>query len=415
MIEQGLIGVLLIDNSKYDLIADKITPEDFETVEGRDCFEIIKKLDGKCDAIVLGKRLNEAGKKYSEWYTEGMNVCNTNAYEQYVSEIKEESKKRQLKKIGKEIETGTATSKETISEVENKLLKLYDNHDKKFRHAHEISVDWMTRLVEIESRGLAISGLTTGLRCLDLVSDGMKSGELIIIGARPSNGKTSLMIHIADHVGVELKKRVCIFSIECPETEIWNKFVSRRARIPTKKLRIGKLDESEKVIVGHSIDILADTQIHVNDVSSINSFGIRANIRRMIADNKKPDLVMIDYLGLIATENSRENFAKRLGDVTKMLKALAKDLEIPVVVLVQINRSASEDGGLPKLHQLKDSGEIEQDADQVWLLHREEFYKREKTPDDKVGKMDIIVAKNRNGATLDLEVNWDGENTRIYE
>jgi replicative DNA helicase len=243
----------------------------------------------------------------------------------------------------------------------------------------------------------------------------MKGGELIVIGARPSNGKTSLMIHIADHVAIELKKRVAIFSIECQENEIWNKFVSRRARVPTKKLRIGRLDDYQQSLVNNAIDLLADCNIHLNDVSIMTSLGVRANVRRMIINGQKPDLIMLDYLGLVRMSNGSESKSEKIGMITKDFKALAKDLDIPFVLLAQMNRKAGEEGGMPKLHHLRDSGEIEQDVDQAWFTYIPMHELGEKCPEDQQNKMYIGQKKNRNGATLDLEVNWDGENTRIYE
>jgi len=416
-IEKGLIGSLIMDNNQWDEIRELINSDDFENKQCAEIFNAIEKLYGKCDLIILGNALKSSeNKDVTKLLLECMDIATPSLSMEYAGVIKENSKKRKAVEIGENLKTlaqGEVAIDDVVRNTEEQFVSFFGKVEKKFKSLRDVAYDYAARIQMLKDKKLEISGMATGYRKLDLITDGFKPGELIIIAARPSIGKTSMMACFTDYIGVVSKKNVAIFSIESPENEIFNKLVSIRAQISAKKLRIGDVNGYEHERMMQAIEDLGTANIFINDLSIINIMSIRALIKKLINNGNAPDIIFIDYLQIIEVDRGNETFATKITNITQGLKNIAKELKIPIVVAAQINRANGEES--PRLMDLKDSGGIEAIADMVILLHREEFYKKMNCPEEKKGKIDVDVAKNRNGTTVFLEMNWVGEFTKVIE
>ena len=412
MIEHELISALLEAPEKIDDVCELISGEDFSDNNAKLVFN---EMDAQryFDSFTIGNKLRTNHPHTVKWMNTIIGTGFGSSAVDYAKIVKEESKGRRLLDMAQQLinETGSElTKQEVIERMGERLLSLYDKEDKTFANGREMMVRYMERLVMLKERGEDISGLTTGFRTLDLCMDGLRNGNLITVGARPSNGKSSWLTQVAWHVGVDLGLPVCVFSLECSEQVMNDKFISQQARIDTRKLRTGRMDADEEARVMGVMDLMAQGKIYLNDVSSININRIRVELKRMLTIDR-PKLVMIDYVQIIKEMggNKSDTRAKRLGAISTGLKQVAKEMNIPVVQLAQLNRDGTE---RPSLRSLKESGELEESSDIVLLLHRPGFYSRGEKPDDVI---EIECAKNREGATALMTYAWEGYTTRILD
>ena len=419
-IEKALIGSLIMDSTLWDEVRVIIDTDDFADPKMSMFFGNIKELRGKCDSVILTRHMR--GKNIPDMHSiillmnECMEKCMPNVAITYAQTIKEDSKRKKTKTIGeriRELATSNEPMEDIIRKSNDELLKLIDTNEKEFRPSNEIAMDYANHMANMKLKGLKISGIPSGYKQLDEAIDGFQNGGLYIIGARPSIGKTSMMLCLAEHMAIDFKKNVAIFSIESPERELFNKMVSIRSEIPTNKLRINALTTYEDERYMSAVEELGLANISVNDLCMIDVLMITAQIKRLINSCKTPDIIFIDYLQIILTEKSSDLMAYKIGRVTQGIKNLAKQINVPIVVLAQINRENGE--APPRLMDLKDSGAIEAIADCVILLHRDEFYTKVKCEEENKGKIDVDVAKNRNGIQSLIKMKWIGSCTKIKE
>lgn len=276
--------------------------------------------------------------------------------------------------------------------------------------------DRMTKLINPETRNDYI-GIPTGISALDKITTGLNKSDLIILGARPGMGKTSLALNIARNVAVNSKKTVCFFSLEMTRDQLAQRLLSNEASIESQKLRTGELTSDEWTRLAQAGKMLGEAQIFLDETAGITVQQMKAKLRRL---PKKADLVIIDYLGLISPSSNRknDNRVQQVQEITGALKSMAKELKIPVLCCAQLSRGTEVKGKShkPGLSDLRESGSIEQDADQVLFIYREKYYDNEKTNEDEQGDpnaAEIIVAKNRHGSTATVELRWDGKFTRF--
>jgi replicative DNA helicase len=414
MIEHELIASLLVYPEKLGEAKDVVSSSDFLDDKCRVIWEEMER-QGKFDYVTLTAKFRSDNQPIVE-VLKSLNGTGGSDVTSYAKIVREASKKRETVRLAKELIESTGsdlTVNELIENVNERLLSLYETPEKGFRNSNDMIIDYLARLVMLAERGEDISGMTTGWRTLDLCLDGLQPSKLYVIGARPSQGKTSCMTQIAYHVAVVLKKTVAMFSIESPEITILDKMISQHARVETKKLRTGRLTADEKSLVMMQSDLLASAKFFMNDVSSINIYKIRSTLRKLCAEGNKPDLICLDYIQIVETDKGSDSKASKVGKVCQGLKNIAKELNVPVIVLGQLNRGVEAD--FPTLFSLKDSGDIEQIADAVILLHRPEFYLKGKTPEDQQGKIFLDCAKNREGEVLTMQMNWTGNYTLITE
>ena len=253
-------------------------------------------------------------------------------------------------------------------------------------------------------------GISTGFSGLDNVLAGMGEGDLIFIGSRPGMGKTSFVLNIATNVASKTKKTVCIFSLEMSAQQLVNRMISSEAMVDSYTLRTGRLSSDEWVKVAEAAAKLAGMDILIDDTSGITTTAMKAKLRRV----NNLGLVIIDYLQLMQGERRTENKVQEVAEITRNMKLMAKDLGIPVICCAQLSRSPEARADKkPMLADLRDSGSIEQDADVVIFLYRDDYYKKDKGPEESGGNIvEVIVAKNRHGMTSTVRMGWIGQYTK---
>lgn len=279
---------------------------------------------------------------------------------------------------------------------------------------HE-TYDRLSRLTDPATREDFI-GIPTGISALDKITTGLNKSDLIILGARPGMGKTSLALNIARNVAINSKKTVCFFSLEMTRDQLAQRMLSNEASVESQKLRTGDLTPDEWTRLTQAGAMLGESELYLDETAGITVQQMKAKLRRM----KKVDLVIIDYLGLISPSSNRknDNRVQQVQEITGALKAMAKDLKIPVLCCAQLSRGTEQKGKShkPALSDLRESGSIEQDADQVLFIYRDTYYDNEKDGEENKGdpnKAEIIVAKNRHGSVDTVELRWDGKFTRF--
>jgi replicative DNA helicase len=411
--EQAIIGTLISSPGLIDVARKRLKTEHFTDGSCATIYGGMLEL-GTFDMVTMFAWLRKGNHGDLIKVLTDVSSCGVpTMLDEYITLVVDDYKRRRLVETSAKI-TELAKSKGSVKEIirhaEGEYISLYDTDETCMKPIKDDLVDYVSRLNKLKGQGFEISGLTTGFPFLDKVTDGLRNSELIIIGARPSMGKTSLAMSISTHVAVSLKKRVAIFSIESPTIEIINKIISQTAEISTQKLRTGKINDFELTKILEAIDILADADIWINDLSTIDIYTIRYLLKQMVRDGKRPDLIVLDYLQIVQTEKGFDNFAKRMGNVAQQLKNIAKELNVPFLVIAQVNRNNEQNA--PRVMDLKDSGDIEQIADIIMLLHRDEWYLKDKCPEPKRGILDVDVAKNRNGSTNNVALGWIGDCTK---
>ena len=341
----------------------------------------------------------------------------------YISIVKEKYYTRSLMQAAQtilaDIEDNAGTSTQLIERAEENIYNIRKGRETSgLVHIRDVlrneTIHRIDCLNNEETRGDYI-GIPCGINALDDMLTGLNKSDLIILGARPGMGKTSFALNIARHVALKEKKTVCFFSLEMTRDQLAQRLLSAEACISSEKLRTGKIEGSEWTNLVQATEILSKAEIYVDQTTRITVNEMKAKLRRM----DKVDLVIIDYLGLMASTKKTDNQAQIIGDITQNLKNMAKELNVPIICAAQLNRGGEgpdKKNHRPGLASLRDSGSIEQDADIVLFLYREHYYDTEKNdPEQYVDehKATCIVAKNRHGRTGDVPLYWDGEHTRF--
>ena len=428
--EQAVLGCILLDQSCLTLIQSKgFVTEYFYRKEHKAIFNAMLKIETMGENIdpllVLEHLKNEniydeaAGKKYL--YQLSQAVPSTANVESYAKIIKEKYYIRSLIGISEEIlRDATDGAAEADVLLDSAEQKIYDiRQGKNTGEASKLSDIIMDKVYDrlnklnSEDRDKYL-GFTTGFSDLDRITSGLNKSDLIIVGARPAMGKTSLALNIARNVAVKAKKKVLFFSLEMTKEQLAQRVISTEARIKGIKMRNGNLDENDWMRLSGATAALADAQLYFDDTSTITVNEMKARIRRM----KDVDCVIVDYLQLMKLGTKTDSRVQEVSEITRSLKLMAKDLNIPVIVLAQLARGTEARGKShrPQLSDLRESGSIEQDADIVLMLYRDDYYKDTDDSDTpemekQIDTVDIIVAKNRHGPTDTITLGWNGEFT----
>jgi replicative DNA helicase len=271
----------------------------------------------------------------------------------------------------------------------------------------DIARDYLDRIEELNARGEEIIGVPTGYLDIDRLLGGLNKSDLLIVAARPGMGKTSLQLGMALHAGLRHGKRIAIFNLEMSGEQLVQRMVAAETRIDSQRLRRGQLQEQEWPIFLEAIGRLSETKIFIDDTPSITPLQLRTKCRRLYAEHGL-DLIMLDYLQLMQAERTSNNRVQEISEISRSLKGLARELDVPVVTASQLSRAVeSRQDKRPQLSDLRDSGSIEQDADVVMFIYRDEYYNPETT--DRPNIAEISVAKHRNGPTGVVDLYWHGK------
>lgn len=429
--EQAVLGAILLDQSCLTLIqASGFGTEYFFRKEHKAIFNAMLKIDtmgGNIDPLLVLEHLKAeniydeaAGKQYL--YQLAQAVPSTANVEAYAKIIKEKYYIRTLIDISEEIlkEAADSTAEADVL-LDSAEQKIYDiRQGKNTGEASKLSdiimdkvYDRLNKLNSDEREQYL--GFTTGFKDLDRVISGLNKSDLIIVGARPAMGKTSFALNLARNVAVKANKKVLFFSLEMTKEQLAQRVISTEARIKGIKMRNGNLDENDWMRLSTATAALSDAPLYFDDTSTITVNEMKAKIRRM----KNVDCVIIDYLQLMKSGGRVESRVQEVSEITRNLKLMAKDLNVPVIVLAQLARGTEARGKShkPQLSDLRESGSIEQDADIVLMLYREDYYKNDDEQpaggdmEKQIDTVDIIVAKNRHGPTETVTLGWNGEFT----
>jgi replicative DNA helicase len=425
--EQSLLGSILLNPKLMDDVADKLKPELFYDPKHQIIYTVMVELwssSRPTDVIFVMNQMDSNSKKSGkplditqDYLLELISKSSLASSTQSVVKIlKDKYLLRTLVQVGDDLKNMAGNETETPSEVLDLAQKrLYevslDSLEKNFVPINEILMGTFERISELQNSDNASSGLATGLIDLDKILGGFHNSDLVILAARPSMGKTSLALEITKRVALTQKVGVAVFSLEMSKEQLVDKLLSSVSGVDNWKIRTGKFDESkdnnEFQKLGEAIGTLDQAPIWIDDSGSLNVLELRSKARRL-KTRHNIGLLIIDYLQLMSGtgRNYGNNRVQEVSDISRGLKILAKELNIPVIALSQLSRSVEgRDDKRPMLSDLRESGSIEQDADVVLFVHREEMYHKETK---KKGIADILVSKHRHGSTGSIELAWVG-------
>jgi replicative DNA helicase len=422
--EQSVIGGLMLDNGAWDQIADRVSGDDFYLYDHRVIFQAIGELAERnkpFDVVTLSDRL-EQRKELSD--TSVLAYLGTLAKDTpsaaniraYADIVRERSVLRQLISVGTKITDSAFNpegrdSKELLDSAEQKVFGIADRGARGragFKSIKSLLKNTVERIDMLFERDNPITGLATGFSDFDEMTSGLQGGDLVIIAGRPSMGKTSFAMNIAQYVAVKQRVAVAVFSMEMPGEQISMRMLSSLGRIDQHRLRTGKLTEEDWPRLSSAVSMLTDVPFFVDDSAGLSPTDVRARARRLKREHDL-QLIVIDYLQLMSISGTSENRATEISEISRSLKGLAKELNVPVVALSQLNRSLEQrPNKRPVLSDLRESGAIEQDADLIAFIYRDEVYNEDSS--DK-GTAEIIVGKQRNGPIGTVRLTFLGQYT----
>ena len=418
--EQSLLGSILINPVCMDDIAVTVSADDFYLTEHAEIFRAMQSMYLKSkniDVVTLIEELVQAGtydesggREYLRLVAEAVPTA-ANAKD-YAKIVHDKALLRQLIDAGEDISeaayTGDDDAAALVEYAESKIFRIAEGHENKgFIHIRDALIQVSDRLTKLSQNPDALRGTPTGFDALDNVIVGMGDSDLVLIGARPGMGKTSFAMNIATEAALKTKKTVCVFNLEMAADQLANRMLSSEAQIDSYKMRSGNLDPEDWNAIAHASSRLSETEILIDDTPGITVTGMKSKLRRV----KNLGLVVIDYLQLMQSDRRNDNRVQEVGDISRGLKLLAKELKVPVVCCAQLSRGPeNRPDKRPMLSDLRDSGAIEQDADIVLFLYRDEYYKEE-TVDQSVAE--VIVAKNRHGSLEKVKLGWIGRYTKF--
>jgi len=429
--EQALLGSIIIKPETFDLVGGMINVEDFYLEEHKHIYSALLRMYSQSktiDTVTLvnalveqGDRDEAGGIQYVTLIAES--VPTTSNAKDYARIVKDKATLRRLigvcDEINRDAYEESAPVRTIIDSAEQKIFDISHNNEmKEFRHIRDILQN-VYRDIEnlVETKG-AVTGAKTGFSALDRMLVQMGKGDLVIVGARPGMGKTSFALNIATNVAKSSKKSVAIFSLEMSGEQLVTRIISSEALVDSHSLRTGQLKPEDWDNIAGVISSLSGSDIYIDDTSQITTTEMKSKLRRL----PNLGLVVIDYIGLMQSTSNSDNRAQQVGEISRNLKVMAKDFGIPIVCCAQLNRGTESRPGVgkkPTLADLRDSGSIEQDADIVLFLYRDEYYKDisgiESDPDaaDNANTAEVIVAKNRHGSTGNVKMGWIGQFTKF--
>jgi replicative DNA helicase len=413
--ESSVLGGLLLDNSAWDRVGDLVTDSDFYRYEHRLVFSAIAALINSsrpADVITVFEHLQSLGKA-----DEVGGLAYLNSLAQYVPSasnirrygeiVRERAILRKLVTASDEIAT-TAFSPQgrpvaqILDEAEQKIFHIGEEGSRMkqgFQSMNSLVVDLLDRVEEMSQNPNDITGVPTGFYDFDRMTSGLQPGDLIVLAARPSMGKTALAINIAENVAVQEGLPVAVFSMEMGASQLAIRIVGSIGRIDQGHLRTGKLSDDEWPRLTEAIEKLRNVSLHIDETPGLTPSELRANARRLSRQCGKLGLIVVDYLQLMTGSSSDggDNRATELGEISRGLKMLAKELQCPVIALSQLNRGVEQrTDKRPMMSDLRESGAIEQDADVIMFIYRDDYYNKDsKEP----GVAEVIIGKQRNGPT----------------
>ena len=428
--EQSVLGGLMLDNEAWDQVADRVSSGDFYRREHRLIFEAIAALaenGSPFDVVTLAEELDRHGELDTAGgmpYLGAMakdtpTAANIRAYADIV---REHSVVRQLIRVGTEIaDSGFHTegrgSADLVDNAERKVFEIAEQRNRGgagFQPAKKLVTQALDRIETLYHQDNAITGTSTGFNDLDEMTSGLQRSDLIIVAGRPSMGKTTFAMNMAENVAIKSRKPVAVFSMEMPGDQLAMRMMASLGRVDQQRVRTGKLLDEEWPRLTSAVNLLAEAPLYIDDTPALTPTELRARARRLKRECKgELGLIVIDYLQLMQAPSASESRANEISLISRSLKALAKELNVPVIALSQLNRNLEQrPNKRPVMSDLRESGSIEQDADVVIFIYRDEVYNKEIPEEDK-GKAEIIIGKQRNGPIGTIHLTFLGQYTKF--
>lgn len=420
--EIAVIGGLILDNEAWEQIADILQVNDFYNQEHRKIFSCIVNLvndNVPFDVVTINEKANtDNDRSFSTYLSEIINQTPSAAnIKAYANIVREQSILRQLISVSNNLieksRDGGIDSKALLDEAEQKIFNISEESLKAnngFQNINDLVKESLEQIEERAEKGESVTGVATGFSEFDNKTTGLQGGDLIIVAGRPSMGKTSFAMNLSEYASLKNDAVTAIFSMEMSGTQLSTRLISSMGRINQQKIRTGKLTDEDWPRLTNAVALLSKANIFIDDTPALTPTDIRARARRLKRE-KGLDLIVIDYMQLMQLSNNSENRATELSEISRSLKALARELDVPVVALSQLNRSLeNRTDKRPIMSDLRESGAIEQDADLIAFIYRDEVYNEDSA--DK-GKAEIIIAKQRNGPIFKTTLTFLGECTRF--
>jgi len=426
--EQSVLGGLMLDNSAWDRVADRLTETDFYRSDHRLIFHAVQHLAEKgspFDVVTLAEWLERSNQleEASGFAYLGTLVRDTPSAANivaYADIVRERSIMRQLIRIGTEIadkgyNPNGRDSREILDEAEQQVFAIAEQGvrtQQGFASIKDLLLKAVDRIDTLFQQDNPVTGMPTGWYDFDEMTAGLQPGDLVIIAGRPSMGKTTFAMNIAENVAIRCNKPVAVFSMEMPSEHLVMRLLSSLGRIDQHRMRTGKLEEEDWPRLTAAVSILSDKLMFIDDSSALSPTELRARSRRLQRECGQPmGLIVVDYIQLMQVPGNNENRATEVSEISRSLKALAKELHVPVVALSQLNRSLEQRGDKrPIMSDLRESGSLEQDADLICFIYRDEVYHPDSA--DK-GMAEIIIGKQRNGPIGITRLTFLGRYTRF--
>lgn len=421
-VEQAVLGAIMLEKNAFVSVADVLSEDSFYVEAHRIIFKVVKDLsirDLPIDLIVVTQELRNrnllesiGGPGYITQLTS--NVASAAHLEYHARIIAQKHIQRELIHACSEIQTvaydDTKDVDELINMAESAVFSISEGNIKKEASVIKPILKEAVELIEIASkREDGMSGVPSGFTKLDKLTSGWQKTDLVIIAARPAMGKTAFVLSMTRNMAVDFKVPIAVFSLEMASIQLVNRFISAESKLGSEKIKKGSLVGDDWERLNHAISILDDAPIFVDDTPALSIFEFRAKCRRLKMQHNI-GMVIVDYLQLMtAGVNMGGNREQEVSLISRTLKAIAKELDVPIIALSQLNRSVeSREGKRPQLSDLRESGAIEQDADMVCFIHRPEYYgiTEDEQGNSLIGVAELIVAKHRNGAVDDVRLGF---------
>ena len=427
--EQSVLGGLLLDNAAWDRITDLVNEHDFYRYDHRLIYQHIDRLvsaSRPADVVTVFESLTNAGKADDVGGLPYLNALAQNTpsaanIRRYAEIVRERGVLRKLITVSDEITAQAYTPqgkevRQMLDEAESKIFSIAEEGARGTQGFHEIQpllTEVVERIDELYNRDNPsdITGVPSGFMDLDRMTSGLQPGDLIIIAGRPSMGKTAFSINIGEHVAIDNGLPIAVFSMEMSAAQLAMRMVGSVGRLDQHRLRTGRLTDEDWPRLTHAIQKMNDAQMFIDETPALTSRDLRGRARRLARQCGQLGLIIVDYLQLMAPNSSGENRATEISEISRDLKALAKELSCPVIALSQLNRSVEQrPNKRPVMSDIRESGAIEQDADVILFIYRDEVY----NPDSpEKGSAEIIIGKQRNGPIGTVRLTFAGQYTKF--
>lgn len=427
--EQSVLGGLLLDNSAWDRIADMINDDDFYRFDHRIIWQHITRLISlarPADVVTVYESLTTAGKAEESGGLAYLNALAHNTpsaanIRRYAEIVRERAMLRKLVTVADDIASAAFNpqgkeARQILDEAESRVFQIAQEGargGKGFQDIQPLLAQVVERIDELYHRegDSEVTGVPTGFVDLDRLTSGFQPGDLIIVAGRPSMGKTSLSMNIGEHVAIEQGLPVAVFSMEMGAVQLAMRMVGSVGMLDQHRMRTGKLTEEDWPRLTHAVQKVQEAQIYIDESPGLTAMEVRARARRLSRQCGQLGMIIIDYLQLMSGSSGSENRATEISEISRALKGLARELNCPLVALSQLNRSLEQrPNKRPVMSDLRESGAIEQDADLILFIYRDEVYNPD-SPDK--GTAELIIGKQRNGPIGTVRVAFQGSSTRF--